>query len=40
MYEISSNTAVLMHRIFYKNKPKAARNKGFRTYVSKITIQF
>ena len=26
-------TLVLVYRCFYKNKPYAARNKGFRTYV-------
>ena len=39
MSEVSSNAAVLIYRIFYKNKLQAERNKGFRTYVSGITIQ-
>ena len=29
---------VLVYRIFYKNKPYAARNKGFRTYVDSKVI--
>ena len=29
---------VLVYRIFYKNKPYAARNKGFRTYVDPKAI--